>query len=224
MVTSEEVIGSRSWIWSNSSRLPKWSWLEMRPPKENLIFFDFFFFCPWGVSFSSERAFWGMEAKGHEWGSSYVHSCVFFDYLHLFYLRLWKGLQVSESFFFFWCHYNFIGKTNDFVCLHLALPFRVLVALVEPFSLLLLSWFVRLFGSLVFLLLIGLSRARLLLVRIVRLFLVLSTRTVLVPPLILIRRTASNDIRLISWWRGFSGSFWDPGGKGSTGSTKVEVS
>ena len=195
----------------------------MRPPRENLIFFYFFFFCPWGVLFSSERAFWGMEAKGHAQGSSYVHSCVFFDNLHLLYLRLWNRLQVSESFFFFQCHYNFIGETNYFVCLRLTLLFRVLVALVEPFSLLLLSWFVRPLRSFVFLLLIGLSRARLLLVQIVWRFLVLITRVVLVPPLILIRRTASNDIRLISWRREFSRYLWDPGGEGSTSSTKIEI-
>ena len=195
----------------------------MRPPRENLIFFDFFFFCPWGISFSSERAFWGMEVKGHGWGSSYVHSYVFFDNLHLLCFHLWNRLQVSESFFFFWCHYNFISKTNNFMCLHFTLPFRVLVALVEPFSLLLLSWFVRPFRSFVFLLLIGLSRARLLLVQIVWRFLVLITRVILVPPLILVRRTTSNDICPISWRRGFSGYFWDLGGRGSTSSMKVEI-
>ena len=136
--------------------------------------------------------------KGHGRGSSYVHSCVFFNNLHLLYLCLWNRFQVSIGFFFFWCHYNFVGETNDFVCLCLTLSFRVLVALVEPFSLLLLSWLVRLLRSFIFLLLIRLSRTRLLLVQIIQRFLVLITRIVLVPPLILIRRTTSNYIHPIS--------------------------
>ena len=69
---------------------------------------------------------------------------------------------------------------------------------VKSFSLLLFSWFVRLLRSLVFLLIIWLTRARLLLVWIVRWSLMLITRVVLVPPLILIRRTTSNNIHLLA--------------------------
>ena len=195
----------------------------MRPPRENLIFFNFFFFCPWGILFSSERAFWGMEVKGHGWGSSNVHSSVFFDNLHLHCLHLWNRFQVSKSFFFLQCHYNFIGKANNFVCLHFPLPFRVLMTFIKPFSLLLLSWFVRLLRSLVFILIIWLTRARLLLVQIVQWSLMLVIRVVLVPPLILIRRSTLNNIHPISWRRGFSRYFWDLGSKGSTSSMKVQI-
>ena len=179
----------------------------MRPPRENLMFFDFFFFCPWGVSFLSERAFWETEVKGHGRGSSDVHSSVFFNNLHLYCLHLWNGFQVSKSFFFLWCHYNFIGEANNFMCLCFPLPFRVLITFVKPFSLLLLFWFMRPLRSLVFLLIIWLARARLLLIWIVWWSLMLVTRVVLVPPLILSRRTVLNNIGPISWRRGFSRYF-----------------
>ena len=136
--------------------------------------------------------------KGHGQGSSYVHSCVFFDSLHLLYLCLWNRFQVSKSFFFLRCHYNFIGKANNFMYLCFPLFFRILMTFVKPFSLLLFSCFVRPLRSLISLLIIQLTRVRLLLVQIVQHSLMLITRVVLVSSLILIRRTMSNNICPIS--------------------------
>ena len=146
---------------------------------------------------SSKGAFpWGEGLKGHGWWSSNVHPSVFIPscmsndrevVLHIYIFNMIHEVFKGINCFFF--PYNCVCE-SDFMCLSLSLSFAIL-ALLKPILLLLFTRLVRL-GRASFLL-VWISRR--LISRVVILLLWQSLmRVVLVPSLIISRRTASNNI------------------------------
>ena len=187
---------------SNCSKFPKCPLSEIIPPSEKEIFGFFFFFCPM-IVFSKGAFLWGEGLKGHGRGSSNVHSSIFIPFcmsnvggvvLHVYIFNmiceLFRGINGV------FLPNNCISK-GDFMSLGLLLSFAILV-LLKPIPLLLFTRLVRL-GRIMFLLVRILRR---LMSRIeILLFQWSLMRVVLVPLLIVSRRTVSDNIGPIcrSW-------------------------